>query len=78
MLKKRLDQKDKVNFRTQDVATWLRNNYNTHIVQYLTKQNKLDNETWSINRIYQEKHFFFKTHVENKAGQDLFLFYKKA
>ena len=68
MLRKRLDQKDKVNFRIQDVATWLTNNYNTHIAQYLTKQTRLDNETWSINRIYQEKHFFQKSC--RKQGKD--------
>ena len=28
MLKKRLDQKDKFNFKTHDVTTWLTNNYN--------------------------------------------------
>ena len=37
LYKKRLDQKDKVNFKTYDVTTWLQNNYNTHIAQYLTK-----------------------------------------
>ena len=37
VLKKRLDQKDKVNFKIHDVATWLTNNCNTHIAQYLTK-----------------------------------------
>ena len=32
-----LDQKDKVYFRIPDVTTWLTNNCNTHISQYLTK-----------------------------------------
>ena len=36
-LKKRLDQKDKVNFKIYDATTCLTNNYNTHIVQYLKK-----------------------------------------
>ena len=27
----------KVNFKIHDVTTWLTNNYNTHISQYLTK-----------------------------------------
>ena len=52
MLKKRLDQKDKINFKIHDVTAWLTNNYNTHIAQYITKQTQRDNETWSINRIY--------------------------
>ena len=37
LLEKRLDLKDKVNFKIHDVTTWLTNNYNTHIAQYLTK-----------------------------------------
>ena len=37
MLKKRIDQKDKVNFKIHDVTAWLTNNCNTHIAQYLTK-----------------------------------------
>ena len=35
---KRLDQKNKVNFKLYDVTTWLTNNCNTYIVQYLTKK----------------------------------------
>ena len=34
---KRLDSKDKVNFKFYDVTAWLTNNCNTHIVQYLQK-----------------------------------------
>ena len=34
---KGLDWKDRVNFKIHDVTTWLTNNYNTHISQYLTK-----------------------------------------
>ena len=34
---KRLDKKAKVNFKIYDVTDWIKNNYNTHIVQYLTK-----------------------------------------
>ena len=32
---KRLDKKDKVNFKFYDVTAWLTNNCNTHIAQYL-------------------------------------------
>ena len=38
MLKKRLDQKDKVNFKIHDVTAWVTNNHNKHIAQYLTKK----------------------------------------
>ena len=34
---KRLDKKDKVNFKFYDVTAWLTNNCNTHITQYLEK-----------------------------------------
>ena len=36
-IEKRLDWKDTINFKFNDVTTCLTNNYNTHIVQYLTK-----------------------------------------
>ena len=32
---KRLDKKDKANFKFYDVTAWLTNNRNTHIAQYL-------------------------------------------
>ena len=31
LVRKRLDEKDKVNFKMYDITTWERNNYNTHI-----------------------------------------------
>ena len=34
---------DKVNFKTYDVTTWLTNNSNTDISQYLTKERQPDN-----------------------------------
>ena len=34
---KRLDKKDKVNFKFYDVMAWLTNNCNTHIAEYLKK-----------------------------------------
>ena len=37
MQKKKLDWKDQVNLKIYDVTTWLTNNYNTHIAQYLEK-----------------------------------------
>ena len=36
-VEKRLDWKNKVHFKIYDVTTWLINNFNTHIAQYLTK-----------------------------------------
>ena len=36
-IEKWLKQKDKVNFKTYDIATWETNNNNTHTVQYLKK-----------------------------------------
>ena len=34
---KRLDQKDKLNFKFCDVTAWLTINFETHIAQYLEK-----------------------------------------
>ena len=34
---KRLDKKDKVNFKFYDATAWLTKNRNTHIVQYFEK-----------------------------------------
>ena len=34
-VEKRPDQKDKGNFKMYDVTTWLTNNFNTHIDEYL-------------------------------------------
>ena len=31
---------DKVNFEIDDVTAWLKNNYSTHIAQYLPKYSK--------------------------------------
>ena len=36
-VEKQLVLKYKANFKIYDVTTWLTNNYNTHIAQYLTK-----------------------------------------
>ena len=48
---KRLDKKDKVNFKIYDFTTWLKNNHNIHIDQYYKKQRQSDNLIWSFNRI---------------------------
>ena len=34
---KRIDKKDKFNFKTYDVINWKTNNYKTYITQYLKK-----------------------------------------
>ena len=36
-LAKRLDKKDKINFKFYDVTAWITSNCNTHIAQYLEK-----------------------------------------
>ena len=40
---KRLDKKDKVNFKFYDVTAWLTNNCNTHIGRYIEKKRQSDN-----------------------------------
>ena len=34
---KHLEKKDNINFEFYDATTWLTNNYNTNIAQYLTR-----------------------------------------
>ena len=43
--------KDKFDFKICNDTTWLTNNYNAHIVQYLPKQKKPGNGIWSVNSI---------------------------
>ena len=62
-LEKQLDVKD-VSFKIDDVLTWLTNNCNTRIDQYLTKYIQRGNEMWSLNRITGET-FFTKNYPEN-------------
>ena len=38
-------------FYWKDITIPLKNNYNTHTAQYLTKQRQPDNGIWSGNRI---------------------------
>ena len=52
--------KEKVNFKIYDVTTWLTNNYNTYIAQYLKNYRQPGNEICSVNRIKHEKHFSWK------------------
>ena len=80
ILKKWLDQKDKVDFKIYDVTTWL-TNYYKHILPN-TSQSK-SNQTRKLGQLKEEKRaiFFFKNHAENEAGTmvpDLFLFFKEA
>ena len=48
---KRLDKKDKVNFKFYDIADWLTNSCNKHIAQYLEKHKQSDNQISSVNRM---------------------------
>ena len=36
-VEKRLDLRDKVNFKMYDITIWETNNYNAHVAQYLKK-----------------------------------------
>ena len=56
-VEKRLDQKDKINFKIYDVTTWLANNYKTHIDQYRMRCS--GNEIWSVNR-YNMRNIFLE------------------
>ena len=51
-VQKGFDKKNKVNFKTYDFTTWLRNNSNTHIVEYLKKYSRQSgNQISSVNTI---------------------------
>ena len=50
----------KVNFNIYDVINWETNNYNTHIGQYLKREQESVNEIWPGNRILREKYFLQK------------------
>ena len=56
-LEKRLDQKEKVNFKFCDVKTWEKNNYNTHIAEYLSSK---DNQTIQSGQLkeYNKRNIF--------------------
>ena len=45
MYKKQFDDKDKSNFKTNDVTTQLINNYNIGIAQYITKKRQPNSKT---------------------------------
>ena len=47
---KKLNQKDKANFKIHDFTAWFTNNCNKHIAQCLTKKRQPENDFWSINR----------------------------
>ena len=63
-VRKRLDQKAKVNFKIYDVTSCIINNYNTHIARCLKKQRQSDNEILSVKTISLEI-FFLKNHAQN-------------
>ena len=44
-VERQLNSKDKVNFKIYGATTWLTSNYDTHIIQYLTKYKQSGNES---------------------------------
>ena len=50
-VRKRLDNKAKVNFKIYCVTNWNTGNCNKHIARYLKNKRQSDNEIWSVNRI---------------------------
>ena len=69
-----IDNKDKDNLEIYGVRDWERNNYGTHIAQYLKKRRQLDNEFLPVNRMQHEKCFYWKISREmGKLVLDPFL-----
>ena len=63
-LAKRLDSKDKVNFKIYDVTAWLTNSCNTHIAQYVEKQK---NQTMKFGQLIEynmRNNFLEKSHTK--------------
>ena len=75
LVAKRLDKKDKVNFKFYNVTAWLTNSYNTYISQYFKRQRQSDHEIWSVNGMQHEEHFSWKIvqSVLQKLFPDTFL-----
>ena len=64
-----------------DVTTWLTNNHNTHIAQYLTKQKATRQPKYGQVIEYDKKNIFLQNNTENEVGRlvaDLSLFFKKS
>ena len=56
--------------------TWQKNNYQTHIAQYLKKSRQPENEIWSVNRIKHKKYFFEKSFPKFGGETKIRLYYK--
>ena len=67
---KSLDKKTQVNFKNHVVANWLTNSCNTRIAKCLNKRRQCDNETLSVNRIWHEKYFSWKTNNNNNNSNN--------
>ena len=50
----------KINFEVDDVINFLTKNLITHFVWYLEKGKKYDIETFSIDRVLNQEHFYWK------------------
>ena len=61
---KRLDEKDKVNFKIYDVTAWLTNNRNTHIAKYFKKRRQSDNYICELIEC-NIRSTFFENHTQN-------------
>ena len=77
-VRKQLDEKDKINFKINDVTTWFTNNCNAHIAQYLT-----NNQAMKFGQLikYNMRNIFLQNYAENEAGRlvpDRFLSFQKA
>ena len=72
---KRLDKKDKVNFKFYDVTAWLTTNFNTHIAQIFRSKS---NQTMKFGQLIEcnIRNIFPKNHTQNvveKLASDPFL-----
>ena len=76
MQRKRLDSKDKINFKIYVVTAWLTNKYNAHIANISRSKG---NQTMKSNKVieHNKRNIFLQKSYRNEAVRlvpDLFVF----
>ena len=63
-VEKRLDSKNKINFKIYDVTAWLTNNCNTHIYQYLKSKSNQATKFVQLIECYTRNIFLGKSYTK--------------
>ena len=72
MLKKRLDQKDEINFKIHDVTNWIINNCNTYVILANISKSK-GNKTMKFGQLieYNMRNIFVEKSYTKCAGETI-------